>query len=134
MARGLVVTPLFPVFMVDPTDPAWTVYVLESREAAEEGVIEPFDVEDQNFVIWDTRGVRLRAQYAPGDAQRLELISIGIEDMEGLLAAIARYGQALGLPREDVIHRAPLEAVRRIEEAEQRRQRKRSWYEFWRRR
>jgi hypothetical protein len=132
----LVVSVEFPILYIDPTDPQSTVYVIDSLRSAEGGELEYFDVKDENFVIWDSHGVRVHAAVRDDEVHWLELTATGTEDMQGLREAISRYAESTGVPATDLQGLTPFEAVRRIEEVAQQRDRERRrarrWYQFWR--
>lgn len=122
----------FPVFYVDPTDPQSTVYIVASFEEAEHGGLEEFDVVDENFVIWDSTGVRVRAAVKREGCHWLELTSTAVNDMCELRKAISLYAAAVGVPPKEVRDLSPVDAVKRLEEVEEHRRGPRRWYQFWR--
>jgi hypothetical protein len=121
----------FPLYVCDPRDPTYLV-TIDSLDEAEAGGIEEFDVIDENFVIWDSSGVRVRARVRREGAHWLQLTSTGIEDMRGLREAISSYAAAVGLPTEALATLSPADALTKLEEAAERRRPARRWYEFWR--
>jgi len=122
---------VFPLYVYDPQDPTYLV-VIDSLEEAEAGGIEEFDVIDENFVIWDSAGVRLRATVKRQGGHWLELTPTGAEDMSGLREAIRAYAMAVGVPPEDVARLSPADAVTKLGEAEERQRGPRRWWQFWR--
>jgi hypothetical protein len=125
----------YPVFAFDPEDPTF-VTVVGALEDAGGREIEYFDVRDESFVFWDSRGERVQATIDEGASHRLKLAATGMMDMPGLGEAICRYAKAEGVPGPGLEGLAPSEALGHIERAVEERlpavRGKRRRYEFWR--
>jgi hypothetical protein len=121
----------FPLFVYEPGD-VTSLHTIESFDAAEDVELEELDVEHENFLYWDARGVRVQAGIRRTGSHWLQLTSTGEEDLSGLREAVRAYAAAVGVPPEEVDTLSPADAVRRLEDAVERERGPRRWYQFWR--
>jgi len=101
-----------------------------------EADLEEIDIENEEYMVWDSQGNRLTLCIDYRQGHWISTKPTGIQDAAGLQAAIRRYAEVVGIPIEEADAREPIEAVKRIEEFQERkvqeRRGKRRWYQFWR--
>jgi hypothetical protein len=124
----------FPVFLTARFGRTTEVRSFSTVEAMET-YLEPIDVEDDEYLAWDSEGVALRfkVEAAGGGRHWLRLIGTGVRDLDGLCEAITRHALRLGLLLEADPECPPLnllEQVKIVEEEQRRLQR--PWWHFWR--
>ncbi len=124
----------FPVFLTARFGRATEVRSFSTVDAMET-YLEPIDVEDDEYLAWDSDGVALRFKVDAGNGGRhwLRLIATGVRDLDGLCEAISRHALKLGLMLDADPQCPPLdllEQVKLVEEEQRRLQR--PWWRFWR--
>ena len=138
----------YPVFVRERDSRVPDVMCFASADELED-TLEAIDVENDEYLAWDTRGVRLHLVTQSEDGHWLGLktsrvvqdeyghwltiVVTDAEDMDGLVRAVDAYVEAVGLQTSE-IRGFPLEdRVRRISDAARLQWNKRRWYQLWRR-
>ena len=123
-----------PIFLTARFGRSTDVRSFSSVEAME-SYLEPIDVEDDEYLAWDSGGValRLNVEAARGGRHWLGLVPTGVKDLEGLCEAISRHALKLGIILDAHPQCSPAELLKQVRfvEEEQRRLR-RPWWRIWR--
>lgn len=124
----------FPVFLTARFGRSTDIRSFSSVEAME-SYLEPIDVEDDEYLAWDSEGVALRFKVDISSSGRhwLRLIATGVMDLDGLCEAISRHALKLGIILDADPQCPPVDLLRQVKVVEEeQRKLQRPWWQFWR--